>query len=146
MSNLQESTKTIVYVEDDGHDAGFHMLVPDVLSDDGHEVVIKKTLAEALGHIGSIAAGEVELPDAFLLDYSLDPGDPTATGDVVHQAIREQLGDDIPVIGFSSNAWAGTAGPLYRDVTKDGLFELPEVVAGLPAHTAVGLRNQMTLQ
>jgi DNA-binding response OmpR family regulator len=124
----------VLLVEDD---PAYHVLVDAILNPEGHEVSVASTVDKATKYIERAIAGTVML-DAVILDFRLNDGDATRddeTGNVVLALMRSQL-PEIPVIGFSGRTMS-THGidNLYADPTKDGLWDLPDIIQSLPEQT-----------
>lgn len=122
----------ILLIEDDPQ---YHVLIPDLLSGDGHTIEVAQTVADARAYIARIAGGEA-VCHAAIMDFHLNGGDPMREGEttsVVLADIREQLGPDFPVIGFSGASMEvhGIDG-LYADPTKDGVFDLGDIINSIP--------------
>jgi DNA-binding response OmpR family regulator len=122
----------ILLVDDD---TAYHVLVPDVLNPEGHTVDVVETMADARAYIARVAAGEA-VCHAVVLDFHLDKNDGSVHDQNAYPVlndIREQLGNDFPVIGFSGRSM-DTFGitDIYVDATKDGVFDLPGIIDSIP--------------
>jgi CheY-like chemotaxis protein len=134
-SNEMQSRPRHVWLVDD--DEAMGVLVTDILEPEGHTVSYKGTMNEALASVDKVVRGEELPPDAVILDYHLNHDNAAwddQTGRVVQQAVHEQLGN-VPIIGFSGRTMdTHDMGGLYTDLTKDGVWNLPEVIGNLPEH------------
>jgi CheY-like chemotaxis protein len=133
----QKAAPKYLWLVDD--DEAMGVLVGDILEPHGHTVSHKGTMAEALEAVDRAVKGEERRPDAVLLDYHLNHNNARwdhMTGAVVQQAIHDRLGP-LPIIGFSGRPMeTHDMDGLYTDLTKDGVWDLPDVVAGLPEQQA----------